>query len=170
MRETDIPVESLQRPDGNDLQSNYVKHDEAEAVFRSLLPEWVTPLQLGIDRRKEDDTLIFDDKLDFLLDGIGKQVMVDIKSKSSEQYMRFCNERHYRKYVDAAEEHDCPAYIWFYQTESGKSQLCRVDGDGRVLTTSTHDYMLPFRDGNRAAYMTSGTDVEWDTFIQQLRQ
>jgi len=169
MHETDIPVESLDRPEGNDLQSNYQLHDSAEGVFKSLLPDWVTPLQLGIDRREEDDTLIFDGRMDFLLDGPGGEVMVDIKSKSSNAYFRFCNERHYRKYVDAAEEHDCPAYIWFYQTESGQSQLCRVDGDGRVLTTSTHDYMLPFRDGNKAAYLTSGTDVDWSTMLKKLR-
>jgi len=169
MRETDIPVESLNRPSGNSLQDGYQLHDEAEAVFKSLLPEWVTLLSLGIDKREEDDTLIFDDRMDFLLDGPGGEVMIDIKSKSRDMYMRFCNERHYRKYVEAAEEHDCPAYIWFYNTSSDKSQLCRVDGGGEVLATSTHDYILPFPDGNKAAYLTSGTDVEWETMLQQLR-
>ena len=169
MRETDIPVESLNRPEGNSLQDGYQLHDEAEDVFRSLLPEWVSVLQLGIDRREEDDTLIYDDRMDFLLDGRDGQVMVDIKSKSSDTYMRFMNERHYRHYVAAAEEHDCPAYAWFYNTSTEDSQLCRVDGDGRVLTTSTHDYLLPFRDGNKAAYMTSGTDVSWTKMIQKLQ-
>ena len=169
MRETDIPVESLNRPSGNSLQDGYELHDKAEDVFRSLLPEWVSVLQLGIDKRDEDDTLIYDDRMDFLLDGRDGQVMVDVKSKSSDTYMRFCNERHYRKYVAAAEEHDCPAYIWFYQTQSGDSQLCRVDGDGRVYTTTNHKFMLSFPDKNNAAFMTTGTDVEWTTMLKQLQ-
>jgi len=170
MRETDIPVESLNRPDGNSLQDNYKHHDTAEDVFRSLLPEWVTPLTLGIDRRDEESGLIFDNKLDFLLDGPGGQVMVDVKAKTADKWMRFLNERHYEKYCDAAEEHDCPAYAWFFCTSTEESQLCRIDGAGRVYTTTDHQFMLSFPDKNNAAYMTSGTDAEWTDMMQKLRQ
>ena len=169
MRETDIPVESLQRPDGNSLQDNYKHHDAAEDVFRSLLPEWVTPLQLGIDRRDDESGLIFDNKLDFLLDGPGGQVMVDLKSKQRSDWVRLLNERHYKKYLEAAEKHDCPAYIFFYCTSTENIQLCRVDNGGRVYTTTDHRFMLTFPDGNKAAYMCSGCDVGWTQMLQKLK-
>jgi hypothetical protein len=82
--------------------------------------------------------------------------------------MRFLNERHYCKYVEKAREYDVPAYVFFKNTTDGTEILCRVDDDGRVLRTTKHDYMLPFRDGNNAAYMTSGTDENIGRFINYI--
>jgi hypothetical protein len=165
-RGTRLP-ESLNRPEGNDLKSNYESHDAAEEAFLSMLPSSVEVYPIGIDERDDDGKLIYDDNPDLLVT-TGDGALVDIKSKTSDQWMRFLNERHYWKYRDKAAEHDVPAYVFFYNTNTSESILCRVDGDGRVYKTSTHDFMLSFPDRNKAAYLSSATDVSWGEFTEQI--
>jgi hypothetical protein len=169
LRRTERSPDTLQRPDGNSLKENYRHHDDAAERFFALLPDDIDVYPLGIDERDDDGGLIYDDEPDFLLSGDGGGALVDIKSKTSDEWNRLINERHYHKYIDKADEYDVPAYVFFYLTESKKTQLCRVDGNGRVYTTSTHSFMLRFPDMNRAAYFTTGTDVEWTDFITQLQ-
>jgi hypothetical protein len=68
MKRTTIDPETLNRPDGNDLASNYSLHDLGEAYFRG----WVesTGLQCehwGIDMRNDTGAAIKDDKMDLRL-------------------------------------------------------------------------------------------------------
>lgn len=68
MRTTDIDPDSLNRPDGNDLLSNYELHDCGEAYFTELMES--TGLQAepwGLDMRHDDSGLIFDNKMDLRL-------------------------------------------------------------------------------------------------------
>jgi hypothetical protein len=169
MKRTERSPDSLQRPDGNSLKENYKHHDDAAERFFALLPDDIDVYPLGIDERDDDGGLIYDDEPDFLLSGDGGGALVDIKSKTSDEWMRLLNERHYDKYRDKAVEYDVPAYVFFYNTSNHDTILCRCDGDGRVFTTSRHDFMLPFFDRNNAAYMTTGTDVEWTDFLTQIQ-
>ena len=67
-QQTDINPDTLQRPEGNDLLSNYTYHDAGEAYLTGrlnergfLIEEW------GLDDRYNDDGLVFDNKMDLRL-------------------------------------------------------------------------------------------------------
>jgi hypothetical protein len=67
-QQTDIDPETLQRPEGNDIVSNYQVHDVGEAYFTGrlnergfLVEEW------GLDDRHNDEGLVFDNKMDLRL-------------------------------------------------------------------------------------------------------
>lgn len=180
-------ADDLDRPDGNDLKSNYRNHDNAEEAFISMLgdsvgdsdtgeedpssssklPSSVELYPIGIDEREDDGKLIYDDNPDLLITS-GDGALVDIKSKTDSKWMRLLNERHYRKYCEKAEEYDVPAYVFFYNTNTSETILCRVDDGGRAYHTSTHDFMLSWPDRNNATYLTTGCDVSWGEFINQI--
>lgn len=62
---TDQPVSSLNRDDGNSLQDNYTLHDIGEAHFTQILTDHGFDVEpWGIDKRHDNDTLIYDDKMD----------------------------------------------------------------------------------------------------------
>lgn len=118
MQKTTRKIETLQRPDGNDLQSNYSLHDIAEAYFRGRMDEQgLFTEQWGIDKRDADDTLIYDDKMDLRVWNSEAQISCvgigDIKSKSSEQWLGIFNERHLVKYTKWADLYDVPVFVFF---------------------------------------------------------
>lgn len=60
--------DDLDRPDWNSLLNNYSKHDIGEAYFVGRAEEMGMHVQhWGIDRRHEDENLIFDNKMDIKL-------------------------------------------------------------------------------------------------------
>lgn len=64
-RDTTRDASDLNRPEGNDLVSNYEVHDTGEAHIRQhLRHHGLVPIQWGIDKRHDDDGLIFDDGMD----------------------------------------------------------------------------------------------------------
>jgi len=165
MRVENRDPDTLDRPEWNSLQENYEKHDDAEATFLEQLPEWVEVEAFGIDRRHEDEQLIYDEKPDFRLHVDGEpQALVDVKSKSRHTYMQECNERHYRKYVAKADELDLPALVWFYNIAEDTGVLC--DATDVATTTSEHG-LDSWPDGNNRARLKS--TVSWNAFIQELQ-
>jgi hypothetical protein len=118
MNKTTRPIDTLQRPDGNDLQSNYSIHDVAEAYFRGRMDEMgLHTEQWGIDMRHDDENLIYDNKMDVRIwntDGlIDLRGICDIKSKSSEDWLGIFNERHLVKYTRWADIFDVPCFVFF---------------------------------------------------------
>jgi len=164
MRVEDRNPDTLNRPAGNSLQENYEKHDDAEATFLEQLPDTVTAEAFGIDKRHEDDCLIYDDKPDFRLHVDGEpQALVDVKSKSRDTYMLECNERHFHKYLDKSDELGVPAYVYFYNVKTDSGVMCDVAGE---VSTTSADGLDPWPDGNKKARLE--TIVNWDTFIDTI--
>lgn len=60
--------DDLNRPDWNSLLNNYSKHDIGEAYFKGRVEQiGLQTEHWGIDKRHEDDHLIFDNKMDIRL-------------------------------------------------------------------------------------------------------
>lgn len=168
--ETTTP-DDLDRPDGNDLESNYELHDCGEAAFHQRVDESIFEAEpWGIDRRDDggEDGIIYDDKLDFKVFGPDGNLvgLVDVKTKSSPKYMGTYNERHYVKYHEKAKEHDVPTFVVMYQVDwdteeihdafvhfvGGKKHAVKQNGDlyDDVYTSSSSDAVSTFPDGNVA--------------------
>ena len=68
VRETGIDPEELDRPEWNSLVKNYDKHDIGEAYFVGRMHQIGLQVEhWGIDKRHNDDGLIFDNKMDLRL-------------------------------------------------------------------------------------------------------
>lgn len=169
MKQTDETSENLLRPDWNSLEHNYEKHDAAEQHFLERLPSDVEAEHYGIDMRDEDGGLIYSTKPDFKLhSGDELQALVDVKCKSSDEWMKWTNERAHWNYVATANEYDVPMFLYFLSQESDDVIVVRADGNGDVLTTSTHDYIMPFPDRNKAAFYTETCERSWDMFLSTI--
>lgn len=169
MRRGDKTPDDLDRAEGNSLLENYADHDEAHAVFLDLVPPSISVETIGIDMRHDDGSegLIYDDQPDLKLWRFGEPVaLVDVKAKTSDEWLGLCNERHIHKYREAVEDHEVPAYIFFHSTESGTSFVCNVDGD--VWLTTEKPFMLTFPDHNNAAYFPEETRIDVETFMEEI--
>lgn len=63
-----LDPDDLNRPDWNSLLNNYSKHDIGEAYFQGRVEQIGLHVEhWGIDKRHEDDHLIFDNKMDLRL-------------------------------------------------------------------------------------------------------
>lgn len=63
-----LDPDDLDRPDWNSLLNNYSKHDIGEAYFVGRMEQLGLEVEhWGIDKRHEDDSLIFDNKMDLRL-------------------------------------------------------------------------------------------------------
>lgn len=63
-----LDPDDLDRPDWNDLKSNYSKHDVGEAYLIGRMHQIGLQVEhWGIDERENDDHLIFDNKMDLRL-------------------------------------------------------------------------------------------------------
>jgi hypothetical protein len=63
-----LDPDDLDRPDWNSLLNNYSKHDIGEAYFQGRVEQIGLHVEhWGIDKRHEDDHLIFDNKMDLRL-------------------------------------------------------------------------------------------------------
>lgn len=130
MERTDRDTNTLNREQWNSLENNYDVHDIGQAHCRQhcehmgfVVDDW------GIDMRHEDDSLIYDDKMDLKLyehdqgHAPVSQIDVDeadldllslleIKTKRSEDWFGVINRRHLRKYLRHAHEFSVPALIY----------------------------------------------------------
>lgn len=170
MRRGEKTPADLDRPAGNDLQSNYEKHDigHAECVERLQglgyeVTEW------GIDMRDDggDDGIIYDDKMDFKVwSGEHLVALVDVKTKGSPKYMGRFNERHYVHYDEHAEAFDVPVFIVMFQvdykTDTVYDEFVFEVGRGDVLTSSDSDAVRSFPDGNDAALVPHEHRKPWE--------
>lgn len=182
MRRGDKTPEDLDRPEGNDLQSNYQMHDtgEAELVRRCndlglVVDDW------GIDMRHDDgeDGVIYDDKMDFkIFDESGNLVaLVDVKTKSSARWMGRFNERHYTHYYQHASDFEVPTFVVMFQVDSTTDeihdefvfQLNRGEEIfDRVESSRVSDAVRTFPDGNNAVLVPHEHRRSWDHFAFQV--
>lgn len=143
-REESIDPDELKRPEGNDLQSNYEKHDSAEELVKDTLAKrGMVAQNWGIDMRDDDgDGVIFDDKMDLKVFTLTDVLLgiVEVKRKTSDYYMLKINRRHWRHYVEIAAEHDVPVFICFVDPDM-EMHWVRVD---ETLVVDT----FAFPDGN----------------------
>lgn len=174
-RDEDTKPEDLKRPEGNSLESNYLLHDIGERYVAELFDDEDLHLEpWGIDMREDDgeDGLIYDDKMDFRVfapskdgedtEGVGDSEvfsgdqlvgLLDVKTKSSPQYMGQFNERHYVEYHGNADEYGVPTYVVMCQIDGDDvvdSFAFNVHGDlyDGVMASSTHGCINRFPDGN----------------------
>jgi len=68
MERRQVDPDELQREEWNSLLNNYDKHDVGEAYFTGRMHQIGLQVEhWGIDMRHDQDTLIFDDKMDLRL-------------------------------------------------------------------------------------------------------
>ena len=118
MQQAERSIDTLQRPDGNDLQSNYSMHDVGEAYFVGRMNErGYHAEQWGIDMRDEDDKLIYDDKMDLRVWDTEARIsclcVTDVKTKSTKDWLGIFNQRHLVKYTKWADLYDVPVFVYF---------------------------------------------------------
>jgi hypothetical protein len=172
MERTDRSVDTLDRPDGNSLEENYSSHDIGERHAKALITYHGLHVEnWGIDKREEDDTLIFDDKMDFRVwesDAKEKLVcLMDVKSKNGKAWSGRYNERHHSKYYQWVEQYDVPVYVNF----------CILDGDDveESYLVPLHLYgeeecyscTLTFPDGNQGVYIPVNNRHSWGLFREE---
>lgn len=164
-REESIDPETLQRPEGNDLQSNYEKHDPAEELVKDTLAEHgLVAENWGIDMRDDDgEGLVFDDKMDLKVFTTTDAFVgiVEVKRKTSDYYMFKINRRHWRHYAKIAAEHDEPTFICFVNAEMDMHWV-KVD---ETLVVDT----FAFPDGNEGVELvqTHTTEEAIETLIRE---
>ena len=172
MREVNRDPETLNRPEGNDLQSNYEYHDVGERCFHlSMLAAGYELEDWGMDMREHTDSLLFeDDRMDFkvLVDGELRGI-VDVKTKTSRSWFGKYNERHYEKYARIAEEHDVPTYVaMFLLDDAGEEVIDEafipILGDREALTG--HTFQAP--DGNQIIVSDEDYYCDWDEMIEDF--
>jgi len=130
MKRTDISPDELDRPDWNSLLNNYSKHDIGEAYFRGRAEEMGLDLeQWGIDKRHDDDGLIFDNKMDLKLYDEDDELagICDVKTKSSENWLGVFNARHLTHYAEHAEEHDVPVFVYMTMVDAEAEEVGETD-------------------------------------------
>lgn len=179
MRRGDKKPGDLQRPQGNDLQTNYEKHDIGEAEFlRRMDALGMEVDDWGIDMRGDDgsDGIIYDDKMDFRVYDDGELVaLVDVKTKSSEKYMGMFNERHYVKYHEHATSLDVPTFVVMFKVDYSDEEV--LDGfvfeiggelyDG-VRVSSEDEGVETFSDGNHKALIEEERREDWSTLEETI--
>lgn len=181
--------DDLERPEGNSLKDNYQLHDRAEQeVVVRLVAEGYDVVQRGIDMRDDDgeDGLIYSDEMDFEIRWNGKPVaLLDVKSKSSQKWMGWFNERHYESYYEWAEELDVPVFVAMFHVQTAPSgddeEIELATGEfvfevgvgekyDRVKASSRDEEVRPFPDRNRAVFVPSASRRGWDHLETRLEQ
>lgn len=183
MRRGEKKPGDLDRPEGNDLQTNYEKHDIGQAEIVARLEDMdCTVHDWGIDMRDDDgeDGIIYDDKMDFqVLDESGDLVaLVDVKTKGSPRYMGRFNARHYVHYHGHSKDFDVPAFVVMFQVdyrsktvydgfvfEIGKGEL----GE-RVLQSGDSDAVNRFPDGNEAVLVPHSERHDWSYLERRIAE
>lgn len=167
----------LNRPEGNDLQSNYSLHDVGEERTVGLIE--ATGLRTeawGIDKRDDDgEGIIYDDAMDIkVFDDETLVGLVDVKTKSGPKYMGMFNERHYVKYHGHSDEFDVPAYVAFWLVTDGDvvdSFVLPIRGnelyDG-VMSSTNSDAVRRFPDGNEAVMVPNHSRISVATMINEM--
>lgn len=183
MRRGERKPEDLTRPQGNDLKTNYEKHDVGEAeIVERLEGLGYEVTDWGIDMRHDDgeDGLIYDDKMDLKVSYGGVPVaLVDVKTKSGPDYMGRFNERHYVHYHEHAEEHDVPVFVVMFQVDYREDEIhdgfvFHIDGSGdpydRVHSSADSKAVDAFPDGNTAVLVPHEYRRPWTYMEKRLAE
>lgn len=178
MRRGDKTPDQLDRPEGNDLQTNYEKHDVGHAeIVRRLEDQGYEIDDWGIDMRHDDgeDGIVYDDAMDFKVYKDGELVgLLDVKTKSGPEYMGRFNERHYRHYCQHAEEFDVPTFVVMFQVDYKNDEV--HDGfafeilgdDDRVMSSTDCSTVEPFPDRNEAVAIKHEHRRPWKHVLTRL--
>lgn len=170
--ESNLTVGGLDRPPGNDLQTNYEKHDigqewvirHLEIMYGLRVEEW------GIDMRDaEGDELIFEyDAVDLAVyDGDELLCLFEVKTKSSPGWMGQFNWRHFQNYLILSSEREVPVVLC----------MCLIDRDydevvdyfmGPVDEDMVMETKETFPDGNRRATIRWSHMRTWEWFEQRV--
>lgn len=180
MRRGDKTTDDLDRPEGNDLASNYAKHDIAQAeVIRRLEDMGFVVYEWGIDMRNDDgeDGVIYDDKMDLKVYDDGELVgLIDVKSKSGPRYMGRFNDRHYTHYYSHAADYEVPTFVVMFQvdstTDAVHDEFVFDVGKGhiydRVESSRTSDAVSVFPDRNHAVLVPHEERETWNYLHRRL--
>jgi hypothetical protein len=161
-------ADDLDRPEGNDLQSNYDLHDVGQQRVKERMESYgLDVVEWGIDMRDAgDDKLVFDDAMDLRIYDEGElAALVEVKTKSNAQYMGQFNRRHYKHYYEHAQDHDVPAFVVMYQITDDMIQDVFVTpiGTGDLFDeTIPHDFRFP--DGNEGVCVRHDYRLSWGAF------
>lgn len=147
------------RPKSNSLQKNYELHDVGEAHIRRKCEHAGLGVESwGIDMREDDETLTYDDKMDFKiwsLSGRGADShrerderlgIIEVKTKRSADWYGTINRRHWRKYVHWAHTLDVPCYVYM--------SLIDESADERDMVV--RDTYIPVQQWDEAARVLDG--------------
>lgn len=145
-RDSDTTASDLNRPDGNGLAANYESHDIGEAHFiQWAQSHGFTVAEWGIDMRDDDgeDGIVYDDKMDLkVYDGAENLIgLIDVKTKTSPQWLGQFNERHYHNYEEHAEESGVPTFVVMYLVSGNEIK------DTFVVDVAAADPYLSSEDG-----------------------
>lgn len=176
MRRGDKKPEDLDRPEGNDLLSNYELHDVGhEEAVRRLVEEGYRVEEWGIDRRHDDgeEGIIFDDAMDFkVYHGDTLVGLMDVKTKSSARWMGRFNARHYDHYSEHAETFDVPAFVVMFQVDSDGNVhdefAVHIESCDPIRSDDGTKAVYPFPDGNDAVLVPHGARLSWGFVEQEL--
>lgn len=179
MRRGDKTPDDLDRPEGNDLETNYEKHDVGEAEVVARLEEDDYEVEAwGIDMRGDDgeDGIIYDDKMDLRVYDNGDLVgLIDVKTKSGPSYMGQFNERHYVKYHEHSTDLGVPTFVVMMQVDYSENRVddefvFEIDGDlyDGVMASSEDDAVGTFPDGNHKVVVEHDERADWRTLRQRL--
>jgi hypothetical protein len=122
------------------LTESYEVHDVGyDFLVRRLTRHDLLVVDHGDDNRHVDD-VIYGDGPDLAVHQTGEDgglgellAYIEIKTKESPEWFGRCNERHFKEYVNFANEVDVPVFIWFALVDSEDERLLR-DGFVRVET------------------------------------
>lgn len=183
-RDKTTEPEDLDRPEGNSLLENYDLHDQGEREFVERIESLGYRVEpWGIDMRHDDEGgLVYDDKLDFKVfaqegsaDGSGEDklvALVDVKTKSSPQWMGQYNLRHFEKYKARAEEFDVPTFVVMFQVDrKGNLEdefVQRIWDKSEVLTSKDHSTVRTFPDGNHKVVVPHHERETWTYLVGQI--
>jgi len=162
MNTTDRDPDTLNRPEGNDLDTNYGLHDIGQAhVSRHLEHLGLDVEQWGIDMRNHDESLIYDEKMDLKVRDPDQQydlaALLEIKTKRNEGWFGVINRRHFRHYLHHAQTHDVPTTIYMSLVDEDRQRITRdafvpiepwkeyqsvLDGDHGTYDVDAHEEFL----------------------------
>ena len=170
----DMDSDDFGRAEWNDLESNYEKHDVAEALFLQKMASTDYEVeQWGIDYRHLNVGVEEKNRVDFKIrDAEGNHVAnVELKSKakpdSRDYWFGRYNKDHYEKIQDVIEDHpDVPTFVAMYKIDKPTKSLLEeayipIYGDERTIVGECF-FDQPVIITDESYYR------DWEFFLEQL--
>lgn len=109
-----MTAEQLMEVRDRPLEAAYRDHDVGEEVITARLQSHTFEVVEHGDDARHADEVFFGDGPDLAVYKDGELVAyIEIKCKTDPAWFGRCNLRHYREYVNFANETDVPVFIWF---------------------------------------------------------
>lgn len=181
LEESSLTVDGVMEARDRSLVEAYQVHDVGDEAVRAVLESHGLQVEQHGDDARHSDEIMFGDGPDlavYRLDpaieenkaGLGSQYIdietgqfvspdkrkelvayIELKCKEDEEWVGRCNLRHFREYVNFANEVDVPVFIWFGLVNSSEDRVLRqslleVEGtdqiDGDVVDVSAQDIVF----------------------------